>query len=186
MAPSICLQFPAVSDNSERRWSTASLAHGVSSQRFGDAISWTRDTTPWVDAPRRCSRGRLVRRRSGRPCGDVGRRDWRSAGCAPFFSSSYTTYYARRSRFWPPTLAPTLSPRGSLPLLGPFEQTHPLRKRQFFALRRGRSSMSAGPGSLAAALAAFARPELSPEHAEITFTAAALGSHEHGPLAMSR
>lgn len=46
--------------------------------------------------------------------------------------------------------------------------------------------MSAGPGSLAAALAAFARPELSPEHAEITFTAAALGSHEHGPLAMSR
>lgn len=104
MAPSICLQFPAVSDNSERRWSTASLAHGVSSQRFGDAISWTRDTMPWVDAPRRCSRGRLVRRRSGRPCGDVGRRDWRSAGCAPFFPRRTRRTTRAVLDFGPPSL----------------------------------------------------------------------------------
>lgn len=40
----------------------------ATSQRFGDAISWVRDDAmPWVDAPRRCSRGgRLVLGRGGR------------------------------------------------------------------------------------------------------------------------
>lgn len=153
MAPSICLQFPAVSDNSERRSSTASSADGggvsavrrcrqLGVRRLATITTRCHGSTPRggaLVAAVSSSVGAAVRRR-----GPV-----RRECCAPFFlvlADRRRTYYARRSRFWP-TLARTLSPRGSLPFCLSPPADSPRRKRQLL-LRPGRSAMSAGPGSL--------------------------------------